>query len=328
MKLVLHLSFILPILSGCTLTCPSVVELDHNHAPQTWPHTENALQHLSLAIEQDLGLKAGEAKPTTVIESLSSRYPSSPQYVDEFFALWLKGSCQRREYFDLYAPDGRGEIIEQAKLSEMNQRYRLACLPHDFTRHPFRPAERNPPIRINTLLDATKKIMVPDSFGSFEVLATSQDLKWAETLIYWLVQIASKSPEYLSADNWSNRRRTYAQKVSMEFPDLVHLHANTGEVIPCFEWDESNANLPISRHAQLYFAAELAPEDSPFTLNHESALFWAVTLTLRFKSHQGARQLMLFRQYQALAPSSTFWNSAEKAMHPLLLSTESSSVAR
>ena len=322
MTIVAPLSCILLVLlSGCVAEGPSAVVLGDDPAPEAWLRTANTMKHVSEAIELDLGLKAGLASPTAVIESLVSRYPHSPHKVDEFFARWLEGSWQRRQYFDRDAPDGRGEIIEQKMLSDINRRYHLACLPNDFARHPF-PYGSSPEIRIGDLLSATKEITEPNSLGTFSVLATSQDLKWAETTIYWLIQISSNSPEYLSADIWSGRRRVFAQKILEESPELSRFYVSTGEVLPCFEWDASSSALPISRHAQLYFAAELAPEDDPFMLNHEAALFWAVTLTLRFKSRHGAEQLMLFRRYQARTPNNAFWKAAEKELSPLLSSTK------
>jgi len=161
------------------------------------------------------------------------------------------------------------------------------------------------------------------------MLRDSEDKKWVDESIYWLTYLASTWPEHLSSAEFG-RKKDEANKLmwgrmlleDSEREHKIHFFGEDGLVRPCFEWSANPSyTLPLSEQTIWYYIGLRDQVYEP-GLTRETALFWAVVLTVHFKSTYGAERLREFRDKHAINPDSTFWKEASRATQSLTATDE------
>jgi hypothetical protein len=314
------------LVSGCSLQDKDGQYLgQQGHDPFTGVDLayEAASSTNGRSIERRIGLLVAESSLSDVMEALPKHF-SSPAECDRWLKRWLL-TTSRRPVSDFYA-------------FELNRKYHYSSVPIMQTGIPLSWLPRNGlayeqdtlSVSVETVIrDAYFRIkksdkdeLSPNIYITGEIvwkLGEANDGKWANETIYWLTYLASGWPEHLSSEEFGKKNRESNklmwQGVLAANParheELISF-TKDGVVTPCFDWCAENplSAFPISEHAFWYY---VGLRDRNLGLNRETALFWAVVLTVRFKSAYGAAKLQEFREKHALKPDNDFWREATLA---------------
>ncbi len=319
------------LVSGCSLQDKDGQYLGlQGHNPFTGVDYayEEASSTNGRSIERRLGLVVAESSLSDVMEALPKHF-SSPAECDRWLKRWISTTSRRFESgFHAF---------------ELNQKYHYSSVPIIQTGIPLSWLPRNGradeqdafSVSVDRVIrDAyfrmkknDKDARSPNTYITGEIvwkLGEARDENWANETIYWLTYLASGWPEHLSSEEFG-KRNTESNKLMWQGVlaanparrDELISFTKDGVVTPCFDWCAENPSsaFPISEHALWYY---VGLRDRNLGLNRETALFWAVVLTVRFKSAYGAAKLQEFREKHALKPDSDFWREATLATTKLI----------